>query len=162
MRSALAILLLGALACGGAPTAPATDRLPANEPSPLVDGAGSFAQTVAGRVAIVDLWAAWCAPCRAAIPQLRALARELGPRRVVVVGVNVGEARPEAADAVEKLGMTYPIFSDPDFAFSDAVGARSVPTLLVIDRDGRIAHRGQAVDAALRRAVDALLEAPSP
>lgn len=165
MRAALAVALLGLIGCGGGPNSSVvSDRLPTHTaPIALRAGLASLADTVAGRVAVIDVWAAWCTPCRAAVPALRAWSRELGPRGAVLVGVNLGEPPDQAADAARTLGMDYPVYGDPNFEFGDRVGASTLPTLLVVDRDGRIVYRSNGLDDALRARVDALLQgAPGP
>lgn len=100
-----------------------------------------------GRVAVVDLWATWCAPCRASVPKIVRLAEAYGPHGLAVAGVHVGEGAEGALQFAAEAGINYPLYADDAYVYSDALGSRSVPTLLVMDREGAIVHRGRELDA---------------
>jgi thiol-disulfide isomerase/thioredoxin len=118
-----------------------------NEPLPSI---------IKGRVAVVDLWATWCEPCKATIPKLVRLDRSSD--ELVVVGVDVGESPDEAARYAENAGITYPIYVDPEFRFSDSLEAREVPTLLIFDKQGRIVARARELDRELLALLRKLME----
>ena len=159
-RAALALALGLVVGCGGGRAAViAADRLPAD--ARLVDGGAPFiaAERYHGKVVVLDFWAGWCLECRRTIPQVRRLAAAFSPDELIVVGVNAGERAEDAAKAAQELGIDYPIALDPELAFSDRLGAGNLPVLLVIDRDGAVAHRTRHVDpetlAVIRRLVAA-------
>jgi thiol-disulfide isomerase/thioredoxin len=134
------------------PFAPAA--APGAAPVTLLEAAG-------GKPMVIDFFATWCGPCRESMPRLQAFADEHRGRGLVVIGVDVGEDAADVAPFVTDVGVHYPIFLDKDFALADAVGAKSVPALLVVGADGRILHRAQHLDAATRAAVDAALAPPA-
>jgi thiol-disulfide isomerase/thioredoxin len=92
-----------------------------------------------GHVVLVNVWATWCAPCREEMPALDALARELGPQGLVVLGVNYKEDRARVEAFAREQALRFPILLDED----GAVGARyqvfALPTTLVVDRRGMLA-----------------------
>jgi thiol-disulfide isomerase/thioredoxin len=161
----LALVLVVALAgCGGATQPPATTAahaaaLPAS--GQLVDPGSAAPYVVAdrlrGKVVVLDFWASWCDDCRRTVPQVVRL--DTGYRRtgLVVIGVNAGEAAADAKRAAAEFGIEYDIALDPELAFSNAVGAVALPTLLVIDRDGRIVHRAAHVDEDTLAVIRSLL-----
>jgi thiol-disulfide isomerase/thioredoxin len=163
-RLAIASAFVGWLAlagCGGghggsAPTLPAAGRLV--EP----DSAAPFVvmDRLRGQVAVLDFWASWCDDCRKTIPQIARLYAAYNRSGLVVVGVNAGEAASDARRSAADLGISYAIALDPELAFSDAVGATALPTLLVVDRDGHIVHRARHVDEATLGIIRSLLRAP--
>jgi len=163
----LIALALGCLvACGGAHPAapsPATNALPLPAPSlptvplaTLTGGHVEVASVARGRVALVSLWATWCEACQREMDTLNRLDAKTGAD-AVVIGVAVGEESEKVADFARRRGLRYVQLVDTDFAFADAIGQRRLPTTLVVDRQGRIVFRGEALDVAsldaLRRAI---------
>ncbi len=97
-----------------------------------------------GRVVIVNFWASWCGPCRIEQPDLNAAAALLPPDEVVIVGVNIEDTEPNALAHLREFAVPYPSLSDPvnDLAGRfDGIGARTIPTTLFLDREGRVAAR---------------------
>jgi peroxiredoxin len=111
-----------------------------------------------GRAALVSLWATWCEACDKEMDALNRLhdGTHAG-RDAVVIGVAVGEDAKRVAAFAQRRGLRYPQLVDAGFAFADAIGQRRLPATLVVDRQGRIVYRGDALDAhaleALRRAI---------
>jgi peroxiredoxin len=115
------------------------------------------ARVAAGRVALITIWATWCEACAREMDALNRLdAREAAGHDAVVIGVDVGEDPATVAEFAHRRGLRYAQLVDPDFAFADALGQRRVPATLVIDRQGRIVYRGDALD---QRSLDALRQA---
>jgi peroxiredoxin len=113
-----------------------------------------------GRAALVSFWATWCDACYAEMDALNRLSAQANAQgEAVVVGVAVGEDRVTVAKFARARGLVYPLLIDADFALSDSLGERRVPSTLVVDRNGRVAYRGGALDAAsltaFRKAVEA-------
>jgi len=110
-----------------------------------------------GRVALVALWATWCASCKRELAELNRLQAEVGSR-AVVVGVAVGEPYERVADYLRPQSLGYAQLVDEDFKLPDALGTTRIPTTLVVDRNGAVRYAGGALDkaalAALRSALD--------
>lgn len=113
-----------------------------------------------GKVMLIDYWASWCAPCLLELPHLQKLYTTRGPKGLVVLAINVDEDAATAAASAKKLGLTMSIgVNDP--ALYRALNARSLPTLLLIDREGRVRQRWNGyrvgVETEIAAQVDALL-----
>ena len=97
-----------------------------------------------GRVVMVNFWATWCGPCRQEMPQLDRLYQKYKSSGFVLLGVNVDEDARKASDVAAKLGVTFPVLLDTDKAVSKLYDLSTMPSTVIIDRDGKVRyfHRG--------------------
>lgn len=95
---------------------------------------------------LIDLWASWCAPCRASFPHLRRMYSQYGEKvKFVSVSVDAKEADWQRAMGEEKLPwlqLLAPTAFRKDLG--ELYGLRGVPTFYLIDRDGRIIFSGHS------------------
>lgn len=109
-----------------------------------------------GQIVLVDFWATWCAPCRVQMPALEAVAE---PGAVAILSVNTDEENPERSELIrtffEEEGLTIPTVLD-DGRARRLYQVGQIPTLVVIDREGRIRHRSAGVhdEDSLRRLIE--------
>ena len=96
----------------------------------------------AGRTVLLNLWATWCAPCRAEMPALAALETDLGGADFEVVAVSVDtQSGPRLESFLEETGATALAFRhEPTMrlfnTLKDAGLAIGMPTTLLVDREG--------------------------
>ncbi len=91
-----------------------------------------------GKAVLVDFWASWCAPCRAQAPILDGVARRFGSSRVVVIGVNTNDDQGNALDFAKTANLSYTSLHDAGGVVATSFGVRELPTLVVVDREGRV------------------------
>ena len=91
-----------------------------------------------GKIVVMNLWASWCPPCRAEMPDLQTVAREYAADGVVVVGVNEGESPAHAAAFARSLRIAFPIWMDEGQRYGRVYAALGLPTTIVIDRRGTV------------------------
>ena len=107
----------------------------------FVDNAGK-SHTIAdfaGQGLILNLWATWCIPCVAEMPQLEAAAAALAGDRIAVLPLSSDRG---GAEIVRKFYTDHAIkgldiWLDPKSEATRAWHARGLPTTLIIDRRGR-------------------------
>jgi peroxiredoxin len=99
------------------------------------------------------------------MPALDALYKRNRARGFAVVGVNKDVSAAEAKRFLAKVGVTFPLVSDPQDAAARAFDVKAMPSGYLIDRKGvvRKVHRGftEETGATLEREIDALLKEPS-
>jgi peroxiredoxin len=158
--------LLGCAHAPPSPQAPPTSpsRLLGNpSPSfrrPTVQGGEFDSGGTADRVLVVDFFAAYCQPCRRALPALEALHRRRPD--LAVVGVSLDPAVTEARGLVARHRLTFPVVHDPTSALAGRFRVTELPASFVVDRSGRIAWVGDGdqPEDALARAAEMALAAP--
>ena len=141
---------IGILGIGCASTGAAQQQPLSLPPMALTrsDGrAESLQGALGGSVAVIDLWATWCTACEAERPKLERLHAAYGSQGLRVIGLNVGETPSVVKAYLIEKRISYPIYLDPDFRMADALGEKRLPTILVIDHDGRIVQRSATLDA---------------
>lgn len=123
--------------------------LPADEPRPMadlafqtVDGNPVSLADLGGKVLLVNLWATWCAPCRAEMPALDRLQKAKGGDGFQVVTVNIDVGDPKKPSAfLEEIGIeALPDYRDPKMATFNRLKSEGLafglPTTLLVDREG--------------------------
>ena len=93
-----------------------------------------------GEVVVVNVWWSGCAPCRAEMPLLAKLARDLDDAEVV--GINIRDTSKQSGlRFMENVEADFPSLWAPDgkalLAFSGKVNLQAVPSTVVLDREGR-------------------------
>lgn len=122
----------------------------------LDDGTAFDSADTLGQVVIVNFWYAACPPCREEAPELEALRTQFADDDVVMVGVNVSDTADVSRGFADEFGVGYPSIVDVadngvQLAFAGGqLAPNSVPTTLLIDREGRVAAR-----------ISGLIESPS-
>jgi thiol-disulfide isomerase/thioredoxin len=111
-----------------------------------------------GQVILLNFWATWCPPCRAETPELVELHKEFNGRGFSVVGVTVDDdPQSVVPQFMKEFNVPYPVLIPA--GFERAARTDTLPTSLLIDKQGRIArtYTGRVFERVLRRDVEALL-----
>lgn len=100
-----------------------------------------------GSVTVVNFWYAGCAPCRAEAGDLVEVYDEFESQGVQFVGINTRDQSAQAVQFAKEFGIEYASVMDSagdrqaQRAFAGQVPLNAVPTTLVLDTEGRVAHR---------------------
>jgi peroxiredoxin len=105
-----------------------------------MDGPNVRLQEQRGRVVMVNFWATWCGPCRQEMPQLNRLYEKYRGSGFVLLGVNVDDDAHKAAEVAAKLGVRFPVLLDTDKSVSKRYDLATMPSTVIIDRDGTVRH----------------------
>jgi peroxiredoxin len=91
-----------------------------------------------GRPVILNIWATWCPPCQAEMPALNTYYQAHQKEGLVILGINAGETREQAAAFAQSHGLTFPILLDPAEKLEDAAHINDYPTSILVGRDGLV------------------------
>ena len=119
--------------------APAANDVAPDFTVPTLDGADfTLSRHLAedGRPVFLNLWASWCFPCRAEMPDIDAAA-EAHPD-VEFVGVAVQDSTADATEFAREIGVRYTIGFDEDDMVEDGYPALGMPSTYLISSDGFI------------------------
>ena len=94
-----------------------------------------------GRLLLVDFFATWCAPCADSLPVYRKWQEALGPRGLTVVLVSVDESPELVPPFVARHAPELVVFRDPEGRVAQQVKLPGMPTLYLLDREGRLIRR---------------------
>ncbi len=109
-----------------------------------VSGPNFRLQEQRGRVVLINFWATWCGPCRQEMPHLNRLYDKYRAAGFVLLGVNVDDNARNASDLALKLGLKFPVLLDTDKSVSHLYDLSTMPSTVLIDREGRVryVHKG--------------------
>lgn len=114
-----------------------------------VNGGRISSDDIAGHVAVVDLWATWCAPCREGIPHFIQLQQNFGQDKVKVIGISMDDPEDPASvvDDVKSFGIdndiNYTLGVGTDAIKKQIPGKVLLPTTLFIDETGTVRYVAQ-------------------
>ena len=120
----------------------APDDKPAPAPDTVFRDAAGKPHTLAefkGRVAVVNIWANWCAPCKEEIPSLARLQAAYAGKPLVVVPISVGKAEDETAGhAFIDRNPPLPFYTEATYALAFAFrpAVEGMPTTIIYDAKG--------------------------
>ncbi len=104
----------------------------------LADGTPRTLADYAGRRLVLNLWATWCIPCIAEMPSLAKLAHDEADRLVVLpLSSDRQGGKIVTGWFAEHHIEGLPVLLDPKGAAARTLGARGLPTTILIGADGR-------------------------
>lgn len=95
-------------------------------------------QSLRGQVVLLNLWATWCAPCRAETPYLQSVFEEYRDDGFQIVGISMdtGDAADQVAMFVDEYEVGYTILHDPKMVGMELYQVLGLPATFLIDREG--------------------------
>ena len=152
-----------------APPAPASaDSMPApqaDHPAPdftlmSLDGTPVTLSKLTGQVALINIWATWCPPCRAEMPTIETAYEQYRDQGFTVLAVNLQEDPRSVAAFMQQYQLTFPALLDLDGQVSRDYQAFSLPSSFFVDKKGviRAVYRGPMPRSVIAGTVEQLLQ----
>ena len=147
MKTLLMLPLLAIAAVGSSQNFPTYEFK--NKPVPAfklesTTGAKLTPASLKGKVYLIDFWATWCGPCKAAMPTMQRLNNKYKAQGFQVIGANILEHdanKPAVAakfKAQSKLNYTFAKNTPDSEKFADTLKVQGIPTFILVDKKGVI------------------------
>ena len=101
-----------------------------------------------GRVVVIQYWATWSEPCKRDMPVLKELLTKYG-RSMSVIGVSLDNSAKDLTDYLAENRLPWPQIYEAgglDSPPANQLGILSLPTMLLIDKQGKVVNRNVRTD----------------
>ncbi len=116
------------------------------------------------KLTVIDFWATWCQPCISSLPKLVELSEEYRDAGVNFIGISIDSPRntSKVKPFARTIGIRYPVLLDSSGEIMGDLNVTTVPTLLILDKNNRIAYMHEGFSAGdqeiIREALDRHLQ----
>jgi thiol-disulfide isomerase/thioredoxin len=142
---------------GPEPPVPLGKAAPAFKVASVKEGTSVPLSSLRGQVVLIDFWATWCPPCRKGLPETQRLHDVYGKKGLAVLAVT-NEDKATVQAFMKENSYHFPAYLDKGNAAMRSYGIQSIPTVAVIDRQGRLSdymvglQQPETLLAALKKA----------
>jgi cytochrome c biogenesis protein CcmG/thiol:disulfide interchange protein DsbE len=110
-----------------------------------------------GHPVVINVWAAWCGPCRVELPVVQQASLNWG-KRVAFLGVDLKDNRGDAQKLLRQIPLTYPSYEDPDGKVYNGYKLLGTPATIYYNAAGKQTYvhsgpyeSGEDLDADIKR-----------
>jgi peroxiredoxin len=89
-----------------------------------------------GKIVLVNVWATWCPPCKAEMPDLQAFFAANQHKGLVILAIDAGDGLSDVKDFARQNQLTFPILLDPQTNLVKRLNIYDYPTSVIVDRQG--------------------------
>lgn len=102
-------------------------------------------ESLQGKVIFLNIWATWCPPCIAEMPNIQRLYEKVGSDDIAFVLLSVDEGgRAKVKKFIGKKGFTFPVYQ-PAGPLPEAFQSSAIPTTFIISPEGKIVARQEGM-----------------
>lgn len=110
-----------------------------------LDGSTVPFESLKGKVVFLNIWATWCPPCLAEMPNIQSLYEKMGSDKVAFVMLSVDEGGMDKVKKfIQKKKYTFPVYM-PASQFPQEFYSNAIPTTFIISPDGKIVAKQEGM-----------------
>lgn len=110
----------------------------------MLDGTTVKLSDYKGQKVLLNMWATWCLPCRAEMPDMQTFYDDYKDKGVAVLAVNMTKSEKSVEQVpmfLEQYGISFPILLDEHNEVANRYQVRSLPTTYLINSEGIIEQK---------------------
>lgn len=136
----------------------AAEKAPAFELQTQQGQETSLSNLIDGRHLLLVFWTTWCPSCKRTMPELDSLASDYSRSDLALLGINAGwnDSPQRAVQFRKKYDIGFPLAFDKGSRIAKKYRIRGVPTLLLIDPEGRIQFEGYSISDKLLKLLNGI------
>jgi thiol-disulfide isomerase/thioredoxin len=102
-------------------------------------------ESLKGKVVFLNIWATWCPPCIAEMPNIQKLYDKVGSDKIAFVMLSVDEGGMEKVKKyIDKKKYTFPVYM-PASNFPQEFHSNAIPTTFIISPEGKIVAKQEGM-----------------
>jgi peroxiredoxin len=103
------------------------------------------------KTVVLSYWASWCGPCKVELPELREFYKRhhQADANFEILAISIDEQKADAEKYAVAEKLPFPVLLDPENKTAEAYSVEGIPTMFVIDKDGRIVHAHVGLEQAI-------------
>ncbi len=102
-------------------------------------------ESLKGKVVFMNIWATWCPPCIAEMPNIQKLYDKVGSDKIAFVMLSVDEGGMDKVKKfIDKKGYTFPVYM-PAGQLPQEFYSNSIPTTYIISPEGKIVAKQEGM-----------------
>lgn len=110
-----------------------------------LDGKQVNFESLKGKVVFLNIWATWCPPCVAEMPNIQKLYEKVGSDKIAFVMLSVDEGGMEKVKKfIDKKGFTFPVYM-PASQLPREFYSNAIPTTFILSPEGKIVAKQEGM-----------------